>query len=534
MQSRLFRWVLILGVAIGLAGEGWAQPDELWRNRYGDFTGQQVFEREDGGFWMFGSTSALGVGSIDFSLIEIDAAGEFVRQRTYGGADSDYLNMVLPLVEGYLLCGSSRSFGDGSLDYWIARIDADGDSLWACNFGSDLNETLVGAVELEDGILLYGDARPVGQNSNEDQYQVKISFDGEERWSHRLDAQGRDITRNAFALPNGDVLITGNLLQPEGSQAFAERLNSEGAMLWYQTWNELFPTTLVKSILCRDGNLAMAGYCRPDGPDGDIDAYYQKINPDGEVIYVEIVGQPGTNFALDVVEAQDGGLALAGYAYGNLVEDWYAVGVDGRGRVRWVRQWDYNHSIDYCENLITTPDGGFVLAGSTTIHHPPAPMPNQALCIMHTDGSGNPLWRYVQDEMRQGLYEIGRKIQRTADGGYVLYWQEDRFYVERFGLDPVGVFESNGTAAPVSMTLKVSPNPFNSAVKIEYVINKPDWVDLAIYDIVGNQVAAIENGRREAGLHTAVWDAGDYPAGVYLGCLGCGGGQKAVKMVLVK
>ena len=59
------------------------------------------------------------------------------------------------------------------------------------------------------------------------------------------------------------------------------------------------------------------------------------------------------------------------------------------------------------------------------------------------------------------------------------------------------------------------PNPFNPQTRIDYELPSPVHVRLAVYDMQGRLARVLENGVRPAGRHTAVFDAGDLPGGVY-------------------
>ncbi|MEM8486868.1 MAG: T9SS type A sorting domain-containing protein [Bacteroidota bacterium] len=60
------------------------------------------------------------------------------------------------------------------------------------------------------------------------------------------------------------------------------------------------------------------------------------------------------------------------------------------------------------------------------------------------------------------------------------------------------------------------PNPFTQTTTLRYSLPQTMQVRLAVYDILGRQVALLVDAQQEAGIHTADFDAGDLPAGVYL------------------
>ena len=60
------------------------------------------------------------------------------------------------------------------------------------------------------------------------------------------------------------------------------------------------------------------------------------------------------------------------------------------------------------------------------------------------------------------------------------------------------------------------PNPFNPETKISYALPSREWVTLKIFNILGEEVALLADGFRDAGYGEAVWHAGHYPSGMYV------------------
>jgi hypothetical protein len=76
--------------------------------------------------------------------------------------------------------------------------------------------------------------------------------------------------------------------------------------------------------------------------------------------------------------------------------------------------------------------------------------------------------------------------------------------------------EIGSAARPTVFTLHPSyPNPFNPSTTIKFDLPEPSHVALAIYDVLGRKVAQLENGMKEAGYHSATWNASDVASGVY-------------------
>jgi hypothetical protein len=78
------------------------------------------------------------------------------------------------------------------------------------------------------------------------------------------------------------------------------------------------------------------------------------------------------------------------------------------------------------------------------------------------------------------------------------------------------------------------PNPFNPSTNMSFVIRNSSLVTLKVYDILGREVATLVDGVEQAGEHTAVWNAGDLPAGFYICRLMTGGHIQSIKLLLLK
>ena len=78
------------------------------------------------------------------------------------------------------------------------------------------------------------------------------------------------------------------------------------------------------------------------------------------------------------------------------------------------------------------------------------------------------------------------------------------------------------------------PNPFNPSTRIEYSIVDAGHVSVSVYDMAGRLVDEIVNGWYDAGSQSVVWDAADYPSGIYFVKLEAGTFSASQKIVLVK
>ncbi len=81
---------------------------------------------------------------------------------------------------------------------------------------------------------------------------------------------------------------------------------------------------------------------------------------------------------------------------------------------------------------------------------------------------------------------------------------------------PVTAVESEQQELPDNFILSQNyPNPFNPSTNIKYTIISPLFVSLKIYDVLGNEIATLVNEIKPAGTYEVVFNASDYPSGIY-------------------
>jgi hypothetical protein len=91
------------------------------------------------------------------------------------------------------------------------------------------------------------------------------------------------------------------------------------------------------------------------------------------------------------------------------------------------------------------------------------------------------------------------------------------------------------TKFPNTYQLKQNyPNPFNPKTMINYQLPITNYVELSIYNLLGQKVATLVNERQQAGYHQIEWDAGRYSSGVYYYRMVAGDFHDVKKMILVR
>jgi hypothetical protein len=78
------------------------------------------------------------------------------------------------------------------------------------------------------------------------------------------------------------------------------------------------------------------------------------------------------------------------------------------------------------------------------------------------------------------------------------------------------------------------PNPFNPTTNIEYSIPEASFVQIKVFDILGNEIATLVNEEQSAGTYRADFVADNLASGLYIAKLQAGNYSQTIKMSLLK
>ena len=102
----------------------------------GEESGVTVKQTSDGGFIICGSTYSFGNGNEDYYVVKTNSLGDTTWTKTYGGANQDVAKSVIETSDGgFLITGFTKSFGDVQGDIYSVKIDINGDTLWTNKIG---------------------------------------------------------------------------------------------------------------------------------------------------------------------------------------------------------------------------------------------------------------------------------------------------------------------------------------------------------------------------------------------------------------
>jgi len=191
------------------------QACQSWSRTFGGSEndwGYSVQQTSDGGYILFGTTESYGAGDYDFWLIKTDAQGNKEWERTFGGSDWDWGTSVQQTRDGgYILLGGTWSYGAGDYDFWLIKTDSQGNKQWERTFGGSDWDWGISVQQASDGgYILLGYTESYGAGSA-DFWLIKTDSQGNKQWAKTFggseDDQGYSVQQ---ASDGGYILLGGH------------------------------------------------------------------------------------------------------------------------------------------------------------------------------------------------------------------------------------------------------------------------------------------------------------------------------------
>lgn len=415
MKTSITLLAIVLSIFTAFAQD----PAIIWQNTIGgsDLDVVTAFEPTSDGGYILGGYSTSNIsgdktedsnGQIDLWFVKIDGTGNIVWQNTIGGSGDDWLLSVKQTSDGGYIVGASSDSnisGDktensrGGLDYWILKLDGNGDIVWQKTYGGNQPEFDDRVTQTADGGYFvggYSDSGATGDktepsNGQRDYWALKLDSTGNIVWQNGIGGNLVDRPQAAFQTPDGGYIvggfsssgISGDKTQPNQgvTDNWIVKLDDNGTVVWDRTYGGNDSDVVRDVIPTADGGFLVGGYSKSnisgdktENSQGDYDYWILKLDGNGLLNWQNTIGGSGIDYPRDLKQLADGTYTVSGYSNSNISGDktensnggydFWLVKLDTSGNV--TSQNSIGGSIDESgPYLQQTSDGNFVMACSS-------------------------------------------------------------------------------------------------------------------------------------------------------------------------
>lgn len=354
---------------------------------------------------------------------------DILWEKPYGGIHADYLFDAQPTADyGFILAGSSLSDktgnksedNHGDLDYWVWKMNENGDLDWQKSLGGSGFDLLQSIKNTKDGgFILAGTSNSpqtakgsIGNKKESckgitDFWVIKLNAKGEEQWQRTLGGSGQDELLCAFQTLDGGYMLggssnstlnaktditekgiidvkpdlTGKIEKCRGNMDYwIVKLDNAGAVQWQKTYGGEYADVLRSMEQTVDGGYILGGYSnsprsgdKSEEKNGIGDYWILKINNAGAIEWQKTYGGNGDNQLYVIHQTRDGGFIAGGnsnsttsltYMGGNVSNgtDYWLLKMDEKGEIKWSKTYDFG-KVDILTSIVENEDHTFLIGG---------------------------------------------------------------------------------------------------------------------------------------------------------------------------
>ncbi|MBU1636472.1 T9SS type A sorting domain-containing protein [bacterium] len=522
--------------------------DTLWTRTYGgseEDVGNSIIPAQDGNYWLSGRTMSYGVGARDWLLIKIDENGDSLWSRTFGSAGADWGGRIEPTSDGGMIMTGQWSSDSLGAQMGIIKLNADGNSLWGKYFGGPGHEVCTDAFETEDGGYILAGTTESYAIGERDYWLLKLNANGDSLWSHSYGGEFMENCNAVQPTDDGGYMLGGTTWSYGAGAAdmWIVKTNATGDSLWSRTYGGAADDDCRDICKTRDGGFVLAGFSREFNGgesvlirvDANGDSLWSlrngSLEDDDRNYWIETLSD-GSYFTGGLrlnhpEENDDFWLIRTGpdpvrHAPGEFervspVDSSYAGETQQYVELIWTRSIDLDGDIIHYLLHLDSPTFDFVPMPIDTVlsdtaftfEAPFIDLPHQSLDEIH--------------EFHWSVFATDGfdTVEASNGAGYFL-------------LDRTGDIDNSFIELPAEFSLSVYPNPFNPSTTIEFSLPQAGFVRLALFDITGREIRTLLNERRSAGSYNLKIDCADLPSGILFARLNGETQTVTQKLMLIK
>ena len=320
-----------------------ADGSVAWQKTYGG-AGYDSYpapqQTSDGGYIVAGGTNSFGAGGYDFWVLKLNADGSVAWQKTYGGVGGYDIAFSIQQTSdgGYIVAGQTTSFGAGNTDAWVLKLNPDGSVAWQKTYGGAADDFAYSIQQTSDGGYIVAASTSSFGAGSTNAWVLKLNANGSLAWQKTYGGTAQDFAGHIQQTSDGGYIVAGYTTSfgAGNYDAWVLKLNPDGSVAWQKTYGGA-GYDLAGIQQTSDGGYIVAAATSSFGA-GNYDAWVLKLNPDGSVAWQKTYGSTGDDSPGIIQQTSDGGYIMPGYT-----TSFGAGNYDA-----WVLKLDSNGNIDGC------------------------------------------------------------------------------------------------------------------------------------------------------------------------------------------
>lgn len=375
-------------------------------------SGQSVVATLDGGYAILGYTQSINgditdknEDSFDYWLLKFNKTNQLLWSKTYGGTLDDRGNDIVATQDGgFAITGYGSSsdqditINNGNQDFWISKLDADGNLLWEKSFGYNGSDRAYSIIQTQDQGYLISGVLDVTASAGEgnsksyysrhaggDYWAIKLDSNGNQEWTKYFGGNLSDDPYGITQASDGSFILVGasdsedvDITNNKGSYDYwVVSISNSGVLLWEKNFGGSEIDEARGIVNTTDGNFLIIGNTRSNNTDisnniGGSDIWLIKISPFGELLWEKTIGGTGFDTGTSISKSVNGYIisgasrSLDGdISSNNGQNDAFVAEINENGELIWTKSIGGSNE-DLIYDSVQINNGTIISVGETT------------------------------------------------------------------------------------------------------------------------------------------------------------------------
>jgi hypothetical protein len=440
--------------------------------------------------------------------------------KLFGGTGTDDCYSIAKTMDGNIIvAGRIYSETLHRNNYIIVKYSNVGSELWSKTSNDSLNDEARTIIPDQKGNYF------IGGNKNGAPLLVKLKPSGDTIWTKQIIKHPNriDEIRAMREIADSGFIMIGYTGMYQNGNTWVLRTDYEGNVLWS---NESSGGMIANALAITQNNeILVAAY-----------STIFKLNSHGDVLWEKILGGNYEYDLLSVQRTTDSCFILTGSAESCCYKDLCLIKIDDNGNKLWEKIYGGSWE-EVGKDIIQTRDKGYLVLGKSPDTQIGGPY---KIWLLKTNDIGDTLWskKFIVSDY-EFSYAYPESFFVSEDEIIVVGYATNstpyyNCFASKFNISTNSVNNGRNITTNRFTLYQNYPNPFNPTTVIKFEVPTEGFVNLKIFNSLGQEIALLINSRLSRGEHSFTWNATNYPSGIYFYRLQNNSFVETRKIVLIR